>query len=364
VTGHRYRVLFWVGVVATLALLFVLLQGILMPFAVSFVLAYLLEPLVDHLTRWRVARGLASLVVLLVFLLAIALVLLLLVPLMQQQVSRLISRMPSLVAATQDQFGHWMAALQRRLPEAEVARLRELVNDQIGNVVGWAGQLLQRMITGGFAVLNIVSLLVVTPVVTFFLLRDWHVMIGHIDAHLPRAQLAVIRQQARTIADTLDGFVHGQAFVCLILAAYYGAALSLAGLESALAVGILIGVLAIVPVAGVAIGFALSLALAALQYGTWTKILTVVGIFAFGQAVEANILTPKLVGDRIHLHPVWVIFALLAGGKLYGFAGVLVSVPAAAAIGVLVRFALARYRDSSLYEPQPGDPPRRIYPLE
>ena len=367
--GRRWRIVFWVGVIAALTLAFTLLQGILMPFAVSFVLAYLLEPLVDRLERRRVGRGLASIAVLLAFLLAVALVLLLLVPLVQQQVSRLITRMPSLVAAAQDQFGHWMAALQRHLPAAEVAKLRQLVNDQIGTAVGWTAQLLQHMISSGFAVLNIVSLLVVAPVVTFFLLRDWHVMVGHLYALVPRPHLPTVRQQARVIADTLDGFVHGQGLVCLILAVYYGAALSVAGLESALAVGLLIGVLAIIPVAGVAIGFALSVALAALQYGTWAKILTVAGIFAFGQTVEANILTPKLVGDRIHLHPVWVIFALLAGGKLYGFAGVLISVPAAAAIGVLVRFALGHYHESPLYdaqvgEPRHGDPPRRIYPLE
>jgi predicted PurR-regulated permease PerM len=364
-SAQFYRVLFWLAVVAGVWLLFSLLRGVLLPFAVSFVIAYLLEPLVDRLEEFRVRRGAASVAVLLAFLLAFALVLLLIVPLLQQQVIRIIDRLPSLVSAAQELFGHFMQALQRRLPATEVAKLRDLVNQQIGNAVEWTVHLLQSMITGSFAVLNLVSLIVVTPVVTFFLLRDWHVMIDQIDAHLPRAQAETVREQARIIADTLNGFVHGQAFVCLILAVYYAAALSLAGVESALAVGLLIGVLAVVPVVGVAIGFALSIALAALQYGTWTKILVVVGIFLFGQSVEANVLTPKLVGDRIHLHPVWVIFALLAGGKLFGFVGVLVSVPAAAAIGVLVRFALTRYRSSPLYQPRPSEPPaRRIFPFE
>src|SRR5882757_7799645 len=177
------------------------------------------------------------------------------------------------------------------------------------------------MITSSFAILSILSLVVVTPVVAFFLIRDWHEMLAWIDADLPRDSVDTIRLVAQEIDQTLAGFVHGQALVCLILAVYYGTALSVAGLESALALGLLIGVLAIVPVAGAAAGFALSVALAALQYGTWTNVAVVCGIFIFGQTVEANLLTPKLVGDRIHLHPVWVIFALLAGGKLFGFLG-------------------------------------------
>jgi len=205
---------------------------------------------------------------------------------------------------------------------------------------------------------------VVTPIVTFFLLRDWHVMMNHIDGYLPREPLGTIREQLRIINDTLAGFIHGQALVCLILALYYAIALSLAGIESAIAIGLLIGVLAIIPVVGVGIGFILSIGLAGLQVGTWAAIAKIFGIFLLGQTVEANILTPKLVGDRIHLHPVWVIFALLAGGKLFGMLGVLVSVPAAAVIGVLARFALQRYRGSPIYDPRRPDRAGRPAPGE
>jgi predicted PurR-regulated permease PerM len=229
--------------------------------------------------------------------------------------------------------------------------VRAAVGEKIGDAFSWFATLFQTMITSSFAILSILSLVVVTPVVAFFIMRDWHPMVAWVDADLPRDSVDTIRRLAGEIDQTLTGFIHGQALVCLILAVYYGTALSLCGLESALALGLLIGVLAIVPVAGVATGFALSVGLAALQYGTWTKVSVVCGIFICGQTVEANILTPKLVGDRIHLHPVWVIFALLAGGRLFGFLGVLVSVPAAAVIGVLVRFALDRYRHSTIYDP-------------
>jgi predicted PurR-regulated permease PerM len=188
--------------------------------------------------------------------------------------------------------------------------------------------------------------------------------------------LETVRGQARLVSDTLVGFIHGQALVCLILAIYYGVALSAAGLNSGLALGLLIGVLAIIPILGVTTGFILAAGFAVLQYGSWTSILVVIGIFAFGQLVEANVLTPKLVGDRIHLHPVWVIFALFAGGTLYGFVGILLAVPAAAVIGVLIRFALTRYRASNLYdsreppiieppslEPTGREPPSRVAPF-
>jgi predicted PurR-regulated permease PerM len=244
--------------------------------------------------------------------------------------------------------------LQERLPAEDVTRLRDMIGAKLAEALTWLALLLQSIITSSLAILNIVSLVVVTPIVTFFLLRDWEKMVAMIDSYLPRQSLETVRGQARLVSDTLVGFVHGQALICIILAVYYAAALSLAGLHSALALGVLIGVLAIIPILGVATGFILALSLAASQYGTGTAVLTVCAIFAVGQLTEANILTPKLLGDRVHLHPVWVIFALFAGGALFGFIGVLLAVPAAAVIGVLARFALARYRASSLYH---GAPP-------
>jgi predicted PurR-regulated permease PerM len=347
--------LFWVGVFVVLILTFALLQGVVMPFAAAFVIAYLLGPLVGRFETWGISRGLASLIVLFGFLLCVGLILVLLVPLVQGQIVRLFERFPGLVSAAQDQFGNLMQLLRSHLPEEEAAKVRAAVGEKIGDAFAWFATLFQTMITSSFAILSILSLVVVTPVVAFFIMRDWQAMVAWVDADLPRDSVDTIRRLAREIDQTLTGFIHGQALVCLILAVYYGTALSLAGLESAVALGLLIGVLAIVPVAGVTTGFALSVGLAALQYGTWSKVAVVCGIFIFGQTVEANILTPKLVGDRIHLHPVWVIFALLAGGKLFGFLGVLFSVPAAAVIGVLARFALDRYRRSFIYDPRQPD---------
>ncbi|MBV8889906.1 MAG: AI-2E family transporter [Alphaproteobacteria bacterium] len=363
-TARAYRLLFWIGALLVVCVALGLFRHILTPFAASFAIAYILDPAVTRLERWGLRRTAASLLVLIAFLFAVGLTVFLLVPLVQGQIVLLIARLPNLVAALQSQFGDLQKMLQQQLPAEDMDRLRELVGNWLGAAVTWLVGLFQSVITSSIAILNVISLVVVTPIVTFFLLRDWEVMVANIDAYLPREPLGTIREQSRIISDMLVGFVHGQALVCVILAVYYGTALSLAGIQSALALGLLIGVLAIVPVIGVATGFALSIGLAAMQETTWTSIFVVCGIFLFGQSVEANILTPKLVGDRIHLHPVWVIFALFAGGTLLGFVGVLIAVPAAAVIGVLVRFALLRYRRSAIYDPHQPEAVRGLTPYE
>jgi predicted PurR-regulated permease PerM len=350
VSARAYRILFWVGLFLLVLFALGLVQGILLPFATGFAIAYILAPVVGRLERLGVERSLASFLVLILFLVGVALILLMLVPLIQGQILQLIARVPNFVRWLQDQVGQWILLLQEQLPAEDVSKLRDLLGAKLGEAVVWLAALLQGLFTSSLAILNVVSLVVVMPIVVFFLLRDWDKIVAQIDSYLPRQSLDTIRGQARHVSDTLVGFIHGQALVCLILAAYYGIALTLAGIGSALALGVLIGVLAIIPILGVTTGFLLAISLAASQYGTWTAILKVVGIFVFGQLVEANILTPKLVGDRIHLHPLWVIFALFAGGTLYGFVGILIAVPAAAVIGVLARFALARYRQSSLYD--------------
>jgi predicted PurR-regulated permease PerM len=350
VSARGYRLLFWLGLLLLVILALGLVRGILMPFAAGFAIAYVLAPGVARIERWGVRRGLASVAVLILFLFGLACVLVILVPLIQGQIVELITRVPKLVSKLQQQFGNLILLLQEHLPAEDVIKLRDLVDAKLAEAMTWLAGLVQGLITSSLAILNIVSLVVVTPIVTFFLLRDWERMVGHIDAELPRQSLETVRGQARIVSDTLVGFVHGQALVCLILAIYYGVALTLAGLASGLALGLLIGVLAIIPFLGAATGFILAIALAASQYGTWNAILIVCGIFVLGQLTEANFLTPTLVGDRVHLHPVWVIFALFAGGALFGFVGVLVAVPAAAVIGVLARFALSRYRRSSLYD--------------
>ncbi len=352
---RAYRLLFWLGLVLLAIVVLGLVQPILMPFATGFAIAYVLAPPVTRIEAWGVRRSLASLCVLAVFLLGLALILLILVPLIQGQIVQLITRVPNLVRALQDQLGQLILLLQEHLPAEDVSKVRDVLNAKLAEAMTWLAGLVQGMITSSLAILNILSLVVVTPIVTFFLLRDWEKMVAQIDSYLPRQSLETVRGQVRLVSDTLVGFVHGQALICLILAIYYSVALTLAGLASGIALGLLIGILGIIPLLGVTTGFILAIGLAASQFGTFSAILTVCGIFVVGQLAEANVLTPKLLGDRVHLHPVWVIFALFAGGTLYGFVGVLVAVPAAAVIGVLARFALSSYRRSSLYDAHPSE---------
>jgi len=352
---RAYRLLFWLGLLLLVIVALGLVQPILMPFAAGFAIAYVLAPLVTRLEARGVRRSLASLAVLALFLFGLACILLILVPLIQGQVVQLITRVPNLVRALQDQLGQLILLLQEHLPAEDVSKVRDLLSAKLAEAVTWLAGLVQGMITSSLAILDILSLVVVTPIVTFFLLRDWEKMVAQIDSYLPRQSLETVRGQVRLVSDTLVGFVHGQALICLILAIYYSVALTLAGLASGIALGLLIGILGIIPLLGVTTGFILAIGLAASQFGTFSAILTVCGIFVVGQLAEANILTPKLLGDRVHLHPVWVIFALFAGGTLYGFVGVLVAVPAAAVIGVLARFALSSYRRSSLYDAHPSE---------
>ena len=354
-SARTYRALFWFGLLALVIVALGLVQAILMPFAAGFAIAYILAPAVARLERWGVRRSLASLCLLLLFLLGLTAILVILVPLIQGQIGQLITRVPNFVHTLQDQLGRLIQLLQEHLPAEDVGKVRDLISAKLAEAMTWLAGLVQGLITSSLAILNILSLVVVTPILTFFLLRDWETMLAQIDSYLPRQSLETVRGQARLVSDTLAGFIHGQALICLILATYYGIALTLAGLASGVALGLLIGILAIIPILGVTTGFILSLGLAASQYGTASAIMTVCGIFVVGQLVEANILTPKLMGDRVHLHPVWVIFALFAGGTLYGFVGVLVAVPAAAVIGVLARFLLSLYRDSSLYDARRGE---------
>jgi predicted PurR-regulated permease PerM len=360
--GRVFRPLFWVGVAALFIFLLGLLQSILMPFVAGLIIAFILAPAASWLERRGIRRGLATLVVLIAFLVGVALVFILLVPLIQNQVVTLIGKVPSLVSFLQGQTGRLMDLLQQKLPADQMDKLRDMVGAKLGEALSWLGTLLQGLITSSFAILNIVSLVIVTPIVAFLVLRDWEKLVALIDDYLPRQSLATVRQQAKIVSDMLVGFIHGQALVCLVLAIYYGTTLSFAGLDSGLALGLLIGVLAIIPIIGGVTGFVLALGLAASQYGTWREIIIVGIIFLVGQTVEGNFLTPKLVGDRINLHPVWVMFALFAGGTLFGFVGLLFAVPMAAVAGVLVRFGLSRYRRSAFYDPRQPEAVRGLTP--
>jgi len=357
-TQHRYA-LFWLGVLAFLLLALYLLSSILLPFVAGAAIAYFLNPAVDRLVGWGVPRGLAAGVVLLLFIAGLVLLLMLLVPLLQVQAVELARRAPALVEFGRAQIQRLTEFAQQTLTPEDLARVREMAGSWAGAALGWAARILQEVLTSGIALANVLSLVFITPIVAFFLLRDWGRLVTRIDGWLPRHQAATIREQARLIDRTLAGFVHGQFLVGFILAVYYGIALTIAGVNFAVIIGILIGVLSFIPYLGVALGLVLALGSGLAQFGLSPILLVILGIFAAGHAVEINFLSPKLVGKRVNLHPVWVIFALLAFGTLFGVVGLLLALPAAAVTGVLVRFALGRYLASPLYDPDTRRPEGR-----
>ena len=343
------RSLYWLLALAGFVLALYLLRGILLPFVLGMAAAYFLDPLADWLERRRLSRTLAATVLTIAFLVAVALFLVLLVPLLQSQLIGFVSRIPDYAEMLRHLAGEVLTIIQANLPESAVVRLREAAGEIASATIGWLGDLVSGIWSGGLALVNLLSLIVITPIVTFYLLRDWDRIVARVDSWLPRDHADTIREQVGLIDRTLAGFVRGQGLVCLGLGTFYAVALSLAGLEFGVVVGLGTGLISFVPYFGMLVGLCASVGLALAQFDNWQPIAIVAGIFVAGQIVEGNFVTPKLVGDRVGLHPVWMIFALLAGGALFGFLGVLLAVPAAATIGVLVRFAMSRYTASRLY---------------
>ena len=346
---------YWFVAIAVLFALLFALGSILLPFVLGFAISYFFDPVADFLERRRVPRWLAATLLTVIFLVAVAMFLVLLVPMLQAQLLDLAARIPQYAEMLRARAEDALALVQARLSPEEIAKLREAFGSVAGGTVGWLGRVLSSLWSGGLALVNLISMIVITPVVTFYLLRDWDRIVAWIDRLLPRQHAETIREQVREIDRMLAGFARGQALVCLILGAFYGVGLTIVGLEFGLVVGLTTGLISFVPYFGMLTGLALSVGLAAAQFDSWPPIAAVTAIFVVGQVIEGNIITPKLVGDRVGLHPVWMIFALLAGGALFGFVGILLSVPAAAVIGVLIRFGVSRYLSSPLYGADEGD---------
>lgn len=343
------QALFWLWGVAALVAALYLFRGILLPFVVGMAVAYFFDPAVDRLELWRLPRGIAAALVLALFFAAGLMAMVLLVPLIQAQLVNFIESVPDYVAWFREKVLPHLQALYARLPVEGVEDLRGPAGTYAADVIAWMGRVARGLWSEGLALLNLLSLLFVTPIVAFYLLRDWDRIVARIDGWLPRAHAGVIREQLRLIDTTLAGFVRGVGLTCLALAAFYGVALTLIGLDYGLVVGIAAGLISFIPYFGALAGLVVATALAFFQFSEWLPIALVVATFVVGQAVEGNFLTPRLVGKRIGLHPVWVLFALFAGGALFGFVGVLLAVPVAAVIGVLGRFAVGRYLESPLY---------------
>jgi predicted PurR-regulated permease PerM len=347
----RRQLQFWGAGLALFVLFMWLLGGVLLPFIAGAAIAYLLDPLADRMERLGLSRTLATGLITLAAVLALAALALLAAPALIEQAQALIEAMPGYIRSAQD-------FLFRRFPDLlnenselgrALARAQSTVSDQ-------GMEVLNAALASSLKVFDVVVILVVTPVVAFYLLLDWDGLVAKIDSWLPRRQAPTIRRLASEIDAVLAGFVRGQSAVCLILGTFYAVALMLVGLPFGFLVGMVAGILSFIPFVGSFVGGVSSIGIALFTF--WEQpvwILVVAGIFGFGQFVEGNILSPKLIGKSVGLHPVLLILALSVFGAMFGFAGLLIAVPLAAAIGVLGRFAVERYLASPLYSGVPPD---------
>ncbi len=334
-----------VGLLLFIVLLW-LLSDALLPFVLGAAIAYLTDPLADWLERHGLGRVLATVVITIGSLGLVVLAILLLVPLLVEQLRQLIAVLPVWVDRARELAVQWIHDVP-----GESTMLNRALGDLRDTAQSWGGEVLKRVWSGGIAVVNFLAVVLVTPVVAFYLLLDWDRVVASIDSYLPRPHRASIHRIARDLDRVLAGFVRGQLTVCLILGTFYAVALMAVGLNFGLLIGVFAGLISFIPFVGSILGGTLSIGVALAQFwGDWIWIAVVALIFVGGQAIEGNFLTPKLVGDKVGLHPVWLMFALSAFGVLFGFVGLLVAVPAAAAIGVIGRFLLERYREGPLYQ--------------
>lgn len=344
---------FWVLTLIVSVVVLWILREILLPFVAGMALAYLLDPVANRLERLGVNRMAASLVIIGAFVLLFVILLLIFVPIISAQIGAFFEKLPG-----------YVSRLQALAMDPNREWLRKIVGDgvadaPIGDLVkqgaGWIATFLKSLWSGGQALISIFSLVVVTPVVAFYLLYDWNRMVATVDRWIPLQQRDTVHELARQMNDAIASFVRGQTAVCLILGSFYAVALTLSGLSFGLLIGLVSGLITFIPYVGSMTGLVLAGGVAIAQFWPdYTSILFVLGIFFVGQFLEGYVLAPKLVGESIGLHPVWLMFALFAFGYLFGFVGLLIAVPLAAVIGVLLRFALKQYLASPFYTGEPA----------
>ena len=342
---------FWIAVFVTLIFILWSLQTILLPFIAGFVLAYFLDPVADRLESLGLPRIAATAIILLVAILTVVLVAILVVPVIFDQSAKLAAETPAIAQALVDRFNAWAPPQLKDMLANSGTDIQAQLGDYAGKAAVWLAGFLSSLWLGGRAVVNVLSLVIITPIVAFYLLADWDHIVARVDTWLPREHVEEIRDIARDVDRALAGFIRGQGTVCLILGAFYATGLSLVGLKSGLAIGFAAGLLSFIPYVGALIGGLTAIAVGLVQF--WPNevhLLAVLGVFAIGQFLEGNFLSPRLVGGSIGLHPVWMMFALLAFSYVFGFMGLLLAVPLAAATGVFVRYGLKRYLNSKLYK--------------
>lgn len=344
----------WIMLIAGFFLLVYLLKPILAPFLIAAILAYICNPLVDRLGnlklgKFAVGRTVGTLLVMLLLIGIVTALILIVVPLLQKELVMVVQRLPTYISTLSDRLNSWLMQHFGIATAIDTTQIREILSQNWKTAGNYAGQLLASVSNHGLVLLGWVVNLLLVPVVLFYLLRDWHGLLERVAKLLPRRWYAKTAAIALEIDLVLAEFLRGQLSVMVLMSAFYAAALWLTGLELAIPIGLVAGLLGFVPYLGITTGIVLATLAAALQFSSIAQLIPVFVVFGAGQALEGMMLTPLLVGDRIGLHPVVVIFSLLAGGQLFGFAGILLALPVSAAIAVGLRHAKRSYLASDEY---------------
>ena len=355
--AFRRQIRFWLITAAILAVVVYIFSDILLPFVAGMVLAYFLDPVADRLERLGLSRVMATIFILIGFIIVLVLGLIILIPVLASQLADFIVKLPEYLGQLQALITSFDPQWLEQRFGVDAGSLREGLNSLLTSGMGFVTTVFQSIWSSGVALFSIAALFIVTPVVAFYMLLDWDRMIATVDGWVPRDHVETVRQIATDINSATAGFVRGQGTLCLVLGAMYAFGLTLTGLSFGILIGLFAGLISFIPYVGSLVGLVLSVGVAFVQFWPdWTMVAAVAGVFFVGQFIEGNILQPRLVGKSVGLHPVWLMFSLFAFGALFGFVGLLIAVPAAAAVAVLVRFAISRYLESPLYKGHKEEP--------
>ncbi|GJM11695.1 MAG: AI-2E family transporter [Pseudohongiella sp.] len=347
----QQQIIFWAFASLALFLFVWTFRAILLPFVVGVTIAYLLNPLLLKLDGHKISRTLATLFILISFLVVLVLLVTFLLPPLYREVAQLAEQAPQYVDSLWVQIQPYVDIVEETVDEEGLDEsLQEAFRDNIGGAISASTNLLGGIWEGGRALFGFATFIVVTPLVAFFMMVQWQQITTWIDSHLPRHSYDQVKSLLEKIDKKIAGFIRGQLLVALSLGVLYAIALSVIGLQYGFLIGVAAGMLSIIPLFGSIVGFFVGIGVAWMQNPDIAFVLTVAAIFAMGQFLEGNFIAPKLIGESVGLHPLWILFSLMAGAALFGIVGMVLAVPVAATAGVLIGFTLEQYRESPYFE--------------
>ena len=349
----KEKLFIWLGLFIIMIAFIYAVKSILLPFVVAIIAAYFLDPAADKLEDMGLSRFVSTLTITIIFFLLVVLLSVLMMPLIYDQLVSFFNKIPEYTKYLQSEIIPKFSNILEKVDPEAVKNIQNSAGEISKYFLKISATIATEIWNSGVAILNLLSLLFITPIVTFYILRDWDIMMEKISGWLPKKHKQTVLEQIRLINITLAGYIRGQTNVCLMLGVFYAIGLMLVGLDFGLIIGLATGILSFIPYVGLLVGMTVGICVAFVQFGGLDGLLSigmVAAIFVIGQVIEGNFVSPKLVGDKVGLHPVWIMFGMLAGASLFGFVGILISVPLTAVIGVLVRFALSKYLNSNLYD--------------